>query len=152
MHGTRRRHRLDLDLYRDPERVFAVTIGTAPRAPVFADPHRANACRDLLVALARDLECPMFAYCLMPDHVHLLVSGSPEVSLVGFVQRWKSLCWRAVGRGEPSLWQRSFWDNALRREDSLRRQAFYILHNPVRAGLVTCWREYPWAGSEVFRF
>ena len=37
-------------------------------------------------------------------------------------------------------------------ERAVRLQSLYVLHNPVRAGIVTRWRDYPWAGSEVYRF
>ena len=48
------------------------------------------------------------------------------------------------------LWQESFYDHALRKEESLRRVAGYIWDNPVRAGLVEDPLDYPWSGSAAW--
>jgi REP element-mobilizing transposase RayT len=80
----------------------------------------------------------VYAYCLMPDHVHLLLGIPFGFSLSHLVGAWKSCCyrlWRDRGY-EHSFWQRSYYDHALRREENLRRAAEYILNNPVRADLV----------------
>ncbi len=94
-----------------------------------------------------DFRC--LAYCLMPDHVHLLVCVGGKNSLTELVGAWKSLCALAARqRGKPAgLWQRSFFDHALRSEESLQAVADYILANPVRAGLVTRQADYPLSGS-----
>ncbi len=49
--------------------------------------------------------------------------------------------------GSDKVWQRSFFDHALRDEESLEAVARYIVSNPVRAGLVEDWRDYPFVGS-----
>ncbi len=48
------------------------------------------------------------------------------------------------------MWQRSFFDHALRREEDLRKAAEYVLNNPVRDGLVEDRRDYPLCGSFEF--
>jgi hypothetical protein len=48
------------------------------------------------------------------------------------------------------LWQRSFYDRALRNEESLESVARYIFFNPVEAGLVEQWADYRWSGSVVW--
>jgi REP element-mobilizing transposase RayT len=152
--SRRRPHRLHPELYRCGEIVFSITIGTSPREAVFADALLATGCRDLLLDLAAAAEVPLYAYCLMPDHVHLVLSASLSRSVPEMVGTWKSLCFR-IGRGlghRASFWQRGFWDHALRTEAAVHGHCLYVLHNPVRAGLVTEWRLYPWCGSEVFRF
>lgn len=146
----RRRIRLDPSVYGQPGRAFSVTIGTSPRAPIFTDLELGLACVGQLRFLAADSSTRVWAYCLMPDHVHLLlqVGATP---LGSFVQAWKSRCYRlrrARGNPEP-FWQRSFFDHALRSEEDLRRAAGYILANPVRKGLVKDTRAYPLAGSLI---
>ena len=39
-------------------------------------------------------------------------------------------------------WQRDFFDHRLRREESEREKADYVLRNPERAGLVAQWEEW----------
>jgi putative transposase len=80
---------------------------------------------------------------VMPDHMHLLVN-CPE-NLAGAVRAWKHWTARHLG----AAWQRDFFEHRLRREESLREKAAYILRNPVRAGLVGDARDWPhvWIGA-----
>ena len=94
----------------------------------------------------------VYAYCLMPDHAHVLAAPTGKASLVEFVRDWKSLtdrAWRAR-QNTRSLWQRSFYDHVLRDEESVEIAARYIVSNPVRAGMVLDWRDYPFSGSLVW--
>ena len=49
---------------------------------------------------------------------------------------------RTLGHG-PKLWQRSYWDHVLRRDEDVRIVAEYIVQNPVRAGIVDEACRYP---------
>ena len=144
--------RLDPCVYREPGRVFSVTIGTSPRSDVFGDVEFGRACVDLLRTLSVERGNRVFAYCLMPDHVHLLVGTGPRAPLPDFVAAWKSGCYRERRRrGDASpFWQRSFLDHALREAEDLRTAALYILGNPVRRGLVDDFHDYPLCGSFEF--
>jgi len=135
VHPRRRGHRLPADAY-GPGQVFSVTIGTARRAPVFADLEFGRECVDLLRMTAAPSSFSLFAYCLMPDHAHVLI-GIESGTLLAFVREWKSRCYLArCRRGlRDQFWQRSFWDHALRNVERLPEVALYILDNPVRAGV-----------------
>jgi REP element-mobilizing transposase RayT len=61
----------------------------------------------------------------------------------------RSSFWLAQNR--PGIrWQKDFYDHILRRDEDLIRHVRYILANPIRAGLVTDWRQYPYRGSTIF--
>jgi hypothetical protein len=47
------------------------------------------------------------------------------------------------------LWQESYFDHIVRDEESVARQVCYVLNNPVRAGLVNRWDEWPYSGTSV---
>jgi REP element-mobilizing transposase RayT len=145
----RKPHRLSPELYQDDGRAFSITIASAPRLPVFVEGEFAQTCIRILSEL-RDLHgIPVYAYCLMPDHVHLLIGATAAMPVPRFIQEWKSRCYRERRRlGNPQgFWQRSYYDHALRDHENLRRIARYILENPVRAGLVDDFRSYPLSGS-----
>ena len=141
--------RLVADRYAEPGRAFAVTICVRGRRPVFLDAVFARHCVDFLRALATMTGTRLYAYCLMPDHVHLLLSPSHATSIPGFVGRWKSLCAREWLRrsGEASFWTESFHDRVLAEDEDLLRIGNYILMNPVRVGLVDRPEAYRFAGS-----
>lgn len=83
----------------------------------------------------------------MPDHVHLLVINL-KGSLIEFMRILKGRTARGLrGSTAGSLWQRSFHDHLLRRNEDINGTLLYLLENPVRAGLVEEWTQYPWCGS-----
>ncbi|HYZ40629.1 MAG TPA: hypothetical protein VE687_08390, partial [Stellaceae bacterium] len=52
-------------------------------------------------------------------------------------------------KGERGIWQRRYWEHALRDEDDFARHADYIHFNPVRHGLVG--RAVDWPYSSFHR-
>lgn len=85
----------------------------------------------------------------MPDHFHLLCSPSETCNLISFIGGFKSLSRNqanTAGANGP-IWQRSYFDHMLRREEDLETVVRYVLANPVRAKLVEDWREYDFCGS-----
>jgi hypothetical protein len=50
---------------------------------------------------------------------------------------------KACGR-KGRVWQAESFDRALRNEESVETKIFYMLENPVRAGLVSNPLDYPW--------
>ena len=99
----------------------------------------------------------LLAFCIMPNHVHLLIM--PLVTdnlrhhgktakypvtdtlrlLKGSTARYCNL---ALKRNGP-FWQHESYDHYVRDEDELERIVLYILNNPVKAGLVEDWKDWP---------
>ena len=91
----------------------------------------------------------VYAWCLMPDHLHLLVQPPGDGTTISrFVQGLKSvttrLYWKLGGAGK--LWQRGFYDHILREDEDLTTVGEYILNNPIRKGLVESVEKYPYSG------
>ena len=90
----------------------------------------------------------VYVWCVMPDHVHAIVRCAHGTDLLAWVRRVKGkVAARARALGVSRLWQRSFHDSIIRREEDLVSAVRYVLHNPVRAGLVEHWSEWPHKGS-----
>ncbi|SEM78667.1 REP element-mobilizing transposase RayT [Luteibacter sp. UNCMF331Sha3.1] len=127
-------------------RVYLITAVTWNRSPLFRD-HR---CARAVARIAhdprtwRDSRC--LAWVVMPDHWHGLVELGDE-SLDRVVGRFKAAVTRAMNRTSSRsypVWQRTFHDRALRREDDLKAAARYLVANPLRAGLATSVGDYPY--------
>ncbi len=145
----RKQHRLPPEAYIGNDRAFVITICTLHRVRVFRNIGFGHTCVALLSELHSMHGNPIYSYCLMPDHVHLLLGATEKSSISDFVCKWKSLCyrvWRESG-DRSRFWQRGYYDRAIRTHEELRSVALYILNNPVRAGLVTEYQEYPLGGS-----
>ncbi len=89
----------------------------------------------------------LIAYCLMPDHIHLLFQLGTGASLAGVMRRFASFTGLQVARvgGPAPLWADGFQDHALRAEESLADIVAYIEENPVAAGPVASAADWPWA-------
>ena len=131
------------------DRLCSLTICGADRLPRFADASFADALVALLFQQARASRVTLHAYCLMPDHVHLLASPNGGDSVISFVQAFKGrstrLAWEFGHAG--TIWQPRFYDHFLREEEDIPRAVEYILNNPVRKGLVSNWHDYHWCGT-----
>lgn len=148
----RKRPRLAPASYAQPGAICSVTIAVRDRRPVFGQPEVAVAAIDVVRCLAKDTGVPVYGYCVMPDHVHLVLAPSDACDIVTFVARFKNLTLRAARTHgiQGSSWQKSFWDHFLRADEGLQRVVEYVLNNPVRRGLAPAWRQYPYCGSLVF--
>ena len=92
------------------------------------------------------------SYVLMPDHLHLFVVVYDErLQLSAWMKSLKndlSKVFRSKGISPPH-WQKGFFDHVLRSGDSYAEKWEYVRDNPVRAGLVTAWNDWPFVG-EIF--
>jgi len=130
--------------------VFSVTMTTWQRYPWFGlHPELSTLGVGELQRLSSEDQVKLFAWCFMPDHVHVLIQ-CPD--LMSWVRRFKGRLAHRAALLEPKrrLWQRSFYDHALRKEEDLEKAAIYIWGNPARAGLVPHAGEYQWSGSGVW--
>ncbi len=148
----RKKIRLSPEIYRIVDIPCSITIATRKKQRIFSNQDLAH---DFVALLRRQCEqnkIPLYAYCVMSDHVHLLISASEKEGIIEFVREIKSLstqmAWRHGYSG--AIWQRSFYDHFLRKDEDCEMVANYIVHNPVRAGIVQHWQNYPFSGSLVY--
>ena len=132
--------------FSERNRIYHVTTCTYEARPVFRNLLDG---RLLVRALHRqhlDGHVESLAYVVMPDHLHWLVQLTGDRSLSTCVNLVKSLAAREIhanGFHRGKVWQRGFYDRAIRKDDDLLGVARYIVANPLRAGLVGSIRKYP---------
>jgi len=127
--------------------------GSAWHVTVSADRNRGAPFRDIELGRVilkywlngcRQAEAVPHLVCLMPDHLHMIVEVG-SVGLIEVVRRLKSHS-TSVFRartGSSTLWQQSFYDHGLRQPRDFEAAYEYVLFNPVSAGLVNTWEDYP---------
>jgi putative transposase len=140
--------RLPLDRYRGTAWFF-VTFCCEHRRKYFRPPTTAQWFLDRLRITAASHAVAVLAYCVMPDHVHLLTEGlTLSTDLLVFLSRLKQKTgFEHKQRTGQQLWQKKSYDHALRSGDHPEGVAWYIWMNPVRAKLCNRVNEYAWSGS-----
>jgi REP element-mobilizing transposase RayT len=81
----------------------------------------------------------------MPDHVHFVVELK-TTNLGKLLHSFKSYTANQINTSlnrRGPVWQRAYHDHAIRKAEDLKQVIFYTLNNPVRAGLVDDFHDYP---------
>jgi REP element-mobilizing transposase RayT len=87
------------------------------------------------------------AYCLMPDHVHVVLSADASGGdMAGWLTYWKRETAKVLK--QPGMWRRSFWDRHARDDEDAIGMVEYALHNPVRERLCESWTHWPHSWSQ----
>ncbi|MCC7387295.1 MAG: transposase [Phycisphaerales bacterium] len=87
----------------------------------------------------------LVSWCVMPNHVHLLVTPSLRHALSDIVHSWKSFTSNTINRllgRSGTLWEREGFDHLVRSEQDLVRLIGHVEQNPVAAGLCAEPREW----------
>ena len=121
------------------------------REPIFFEDGDQEVYRDLLAEQVRKRGVEVWAYCLMPNHVHLILTPSDEAGLglaVGEAHRRYTNFVNARGRWTGHLFQSRF-ASVVMDEDHLLAAARYVPMNPVRARLVARAEVWPWSSARA---
>src|SRR3989338_8075791 len=92
----------------------------------------------------------LLAWCVMPNHVHVLVETRESYPLPKVVQGWKSFTARLINRHlgrTGTVWMRDYFDSYIRDDHHLAAVIAYIHGNPLKAGLVS--NEQDWQYSSA---
>lgn len=96
----------------------------------------------------------LLAWCVMPDHLHVIVQQAEGWPLSTVVHSWKSYTAnavnRALGRSGP-LWMREYFDRFMRDDDHLNTTIAYVENNPVASGLVERPEDWRWSSARLRR-
>jgi len=125
----------------DQSVIYFATICVADRKPVLANNEAFDA---FMVAASKLRHWHILAAILMPDHLHVVVTPreNREAKLGNFsaaLKRWMREELKASWK-----WQPGCFDRLLRSDESLHNKWLYVQENPVRAGLVERWEDWPY--------
>jgi putative transposase len=100
----------------------------------------------------------------MPTHIHIVFSlisesrltenGSssglaarhefPVTKILGSLKKYTARRANDILRRNGDFWQDESYDHLVRDLAELQRLIWYVLQNPVKAGLVKDWQDWPW--------
>jgi putative transposase len=113
-----------------------------------SDPRIAKLILDSWHWIAEQYNLYLYAVCIMGNHVHALLSGKGETEvLIGSVMKAHKnftaiAANKILGLTGQSFWAAGYFDRDLRK-DQFSTLMWYILNNPVTAGLAEQWEEWP---------
>jgi len=125
-HYQRKTIRLQRDLYQEKNQAFSITVCTYHNIPLLKE--FGGLIFQEIMGGPLSQKSDLMAVCIMPDHIHLLLAPISE-NLVDLIGKWKGytthLMWKKGYKGK--VWQRSFYDHALRKDEDLIKVAEYTL-------------------------
>jgi putative transposase len=149
-----------------PGGTYFFTVVTFDRMPILDNDLSREILRSAFDNVKTQYPFEMEAFCLLPDHLHCVWSLPGQDS--DYSKRWRAIkghfareYQRSGGlhgiqsvsrlrRGEAAVWQRRFWEHAIRDDKDLHRHLDYIHYNPVKHGLVRAAADWPWSSFEKY--
>ena len=118
-----------------------VTTNTKDREKVFSDPAFARMAVETLYETQQKYSFFLYAFVIMPDHCHLLMSVPEGGSVSKIMYSYKRSVSFIIGK---RVWQSRFHIKMI---DSVSGAIAYIHQNPVKAGLCEHVEKYPWSSA-----
>ena len=127
-----------------------MTFSTWDRRRLFTVESNTRLFLKTLYVYRRQGRFELHAFVVMPEHVHLLLTPAPAVTLERSIQFIKGGYSHALGlelgrKGE--VWQRGFTDHRVRDIEDFENHRTYIHENPVKRGLVTSASDYRYSSA-----
>jgi putative transposase len=142
--------KLRLGRFSEPFACYAITKCVENRRRVLAAPQPAELICSSLDYMRRSGDIRILAFCIMPDHYHLLaflVSKKPLSEVMSSVGKFTGLRLNRVLGSHGRFWQEGYFDHRCRDEDEIEESMGYIEHNPVRATLVERASQWPYSSA-----
>ena len=130
----------------EPGRAYFITTVTQHRIPLFYDLYCARVVINNMRRIHIDAWVESLSWVVMPDHVHWLFQLTDKKNLSVVVKYFKARTAQQLNKKlnrSGRLWQKAFYDRAIRDGEDLRQIARYIVANPLRADLVENIEDYP---------
>ena len=85
----------------------------------------------------------LFAWCVMPNHVHVVFEAIADNTLAGILHSWKSFTAKKANqvlKRSGEFWQHEYYDHLIRDAAEFDRAVLYVAENPEKA----CLKEWRW--------
>jgi putative transposase len=94
----------------------------------------------------------LLAWCVMSNHVHVIVEQMDGWPLANVIHSWKSFTANEVNRllgRTGAVWLREYFDRFMRNDEHFSTTIAYVESNPVKAGLVERAEDWRWSSSHL---
>jgi putative transposase len=129
---------------------YAISKAVNFRRHVLANDSAAKILLNSLQHLRTRERLKLFAFCIMPDHFHLVFCLMPGENLSKLLEDTSKFTARELNKllgMKGQFWQEGFHDHRCRNEKELHDLSAYIEHNPVRKLLVQLAEQWPYSSA-----
>jgi putative transposase len=127
------------------ESLHFVTFSCFHRLPLLEAAAAKETVEAVLERIRERHQARVYAYVLMPEHVHLLVNEPPRILLAQFLKALKQMTSRKLRGPREKFWQDRYFDSNVHGEKARSEVIRYIHRNPVKRGLVERPEDWRWS-------
>src|ERR1700722_11536544 len=122
-----------------------ITFSCHRRLPYLETPKVKDTLEQVIERTRRAHHFSLYAYVLMPEHVHLLLTEPTPHTLSSTIRVLKGEASKLLKGNREHLWQPRYYDFNVFTNRKLVEKVRYIHRNPVTRGLVTRPEDYRWS-------
>ncbi len=107
---------------------------------------------ELLKHYKKEYNFRLYGYCLMPNHVHLILgvkNGSDLSKIMQGLNQTYTIWFNEKYKKVGHLWQGRYKSMVIRKNEYLLDCIEYVEFNPIRAGITTSPFEYLWTSWQA---
>ena len=134
-----------LKRFQKAEALHFITFSCFHRLPFLEAPEPKETFEAVLEQTRARHQARVYAYVLMPEHIHLLINEPPLILLAQFLKALKQVTSRKLRGDRSQFWQDRYFDANIRGESARSEVIRYIHRNPVKRGLVASPEQYRWS-------
>jgi len=133
----------DLKRFQKTGELHFLTFSCNGREPYFTSPQSRELFEHALETVRRRYVFFVYAYVVMPEHVHLVVSEPKRATLARAIQALKTSVSKKCK--QHPFWLPRYYDLNLHSSDKLSEKVRYVHRNPVKRGLASDPENWKWS-------
>jgi putative transposase len=134
-----------LKRFQRAESLHFITFSCFHRHPLLEAEAAKNTVDAVLEQIRKRHQARIYAYVLMPEHMHLLINEPPSILLAQFLKAVKQVTSRKLRGPGEKFWQDRYYDSNVHGEKARSAVIRYIHRNPVTRGLVAEPEGWAWS-------
>ncbi len=131
---------------------YFITTSTLGRKPIFHEGRITEILVDTLLSNRMAWKYTLFAYVIMPDHLHMLLQPNGDSGISKILNQIKGVSSRKINLKlkEEHIWQKEFYDFTIFSDRKFKEKFNCIHFNPVKWKLVKRAEDYPFSSARDY--
>jgi putative transposase len=140
----------ELERYHQSGQSHFVTFCCYRRRQLLVTAHHNRTFEDALNRVRHSYRLCVYAFVVMPEHVHLLLSEPERETLAVALKSLKQGVARRLTGNATHFWQKRYYDFNIRNHRRFVEKLWYIHQNPVERGLCAITEDWQWSRARHY--